>query len=125
ERRERESRERRERAPRVREEAAEGAVAETREPEAAEEGEQGLKLYVSLGTEDGLDEAGIRKTVLDLAGAEEGSILALDVKDAFSLFTVDKDAAAAFLSANGAQVGEKELRVERAKGGRRRRFRRR
>lgn len=121
----RRERERRERPPREarEEEAREERAAEGEEP--AEESEKGIKLYVSLGTEDGLDEAGIRKTVIDLANAEEESVLSLDVKDGFSFFTVDKDAAAAFLSANGAQVGEKELRVERAKGGRRRRFRRR
>lgn len=123
-------RERREREPRAAREPHEERPREERaaapqETEAAEEAEKGVKLYVSLGTEDELDEAGIRKTILDLAGAEEASILRLEVKDSFSFFTVDKDAAAAFLSANGAQVGEKELRVERAKGGRRRRFRRR
>lgn len=117
-------RERRGRAPREEAEASEEA-GEARAAEPAEEGGEGIKLYVSLGTEDGMDEAGVRTTVLDLAGAEAESVLALDVKDAFSFFTVDKDAAAAFLSANGAQVGEKEIRVERAKGGRRRRFRRR
>lgn len=127
----------RERKPRERRKKGRGEKAETRttpaptaeEPrteEAAptkEEGAepQGIKLYVGLGTADQMDEAQIRQTILELAKAEESSILALDVKDAFSFVTVHPDAAAAFLSASGAQVGEKELRVERAKGARRRR----
>src|SRR5690606_8518583 len=122
-------RERKERPERTHEARETREAREPREPKpaeapAAEEAEApGAKIYVSLGTADEMDEAQIRKTLLDLAKVEEDSVLSVDVKDSFSFFTVEKDAAAAFLSANGAQVGEKELRVELAKGGRRRRRR--
>lgn len=122
-------RERKERPERTHEARETREAREPREPKpaeapAAEEAEaRGAKIYVSLGTADEMDEAQIRKTLLDLAKVEEDSVLSVDVKDSFSFFTVEKDAAAAFLSANGAQVGEKELRVELAKGGRRRRRR--
>lgn len=85
--------------------------------ELRDEGE--LKLYVSLGTEDELDEAAIRAKLVELAKAEDEQVLRVDVRDSFSFVTVDKDAAAAFLSANGSMIGEEELRVERAKPPRR------
>jgi len=128
--RERKTRERR-RERKERPERPERATAEATEPvepseeaAVAQEAEpQAIRLYVGLGTADQMDEAQIRQTLLELAKAEESSILSIEVKDAFTFVTVPPDAAAAFLSANGAKVGEKELRVERAKGGRRRRRR--
>jgi len=137
----REKRERRERAPRpvtgeegevaatlpVPHVHATGAVEEPAGPPTEElederepREDHGAKLWVSLGADDGLDEAGVKAALAEL-GASADSIKHVDVRPAHAFVYVERDALDAFLAANGKMRGEKEVKVERARRPRRRR----
>ena len=137
----REKRERRERAPRpvtgeegevaatlpVPHVHATGAVEEPAGPPTEElederepREDRGAKLWVSLGADDGLDEAGVKAALAEL-GASADSIKHVDVRPAHAFVYVERDALDAFLAANGKMRGEKEVKVERARRPRRRR----
>jgi ATP-dependent RNA helicase DeaD len=104
----RERRERRERPPR-RDRPEEGAPAAA---EASSPGE--VRLWMNLGSSDGLDAAGITAALEEL-GAPAGKLLRLDVRPTYSYGFVAEEDAAAFEKLNGQQRGEKTLRLERAR----------
>jgi ATP-dependent RNA helicase DeaD len=104
----RERRERRERPPR-RDRPEEGAPAAA---EASSPGE--VRLWMNLGSSDGLDAAGITAALEEL-GAPAGKLLRLDVRPTYSYGFVAEENAAAFEKLNGQQRGEKTLRLERAR----------
>jgi ATP-dependent RNA helicase DeaD len=104
----RERRERRERAPR-RDRPEEGA------PAAAEASAPGqVRLWMNLGSSEGLDAAGIT-AALEGLGAPAGKLIRLDVRPTYSYGFVAEEDAAAFEKLNGQQRGEKQLRLERAR----------
>ncbi|HEY3587374.1 MAG TPA: DEAD/DEAH box helicase, partial [Myxococcaceae bacterium] len=104
----RERRERRERAPR-RDRPEEGA------PAAAEASAPGqVRLWLNLGSSEGLDAAGIT-AALESLGAPAGKLIRLDVRPTYSYGFVAEEDAAAFEKLDGQQRGEKTLRLERAR----------
>ena len=104
----RERRERRERPPR-RDRPEESA------PVAAEPSSPGeVRLWMNLGSAEGLDAAGIT-AALEALGAPSGKLLRLDVRPTYSYGFVAEEDAAAFEKLNGQQRGEKALRLERAR----------
>ncbi|HZW90336.1 MAG TPA: DEAD/DEAH box helicase [Myxococcaceae bacterium] len=104
----RERRERRERAPR-RDRPEESA------PAAAEPSAPGqVRLWLNLGSSEGLDAAGIT-AALEGLGAPAGKLIRLDVRPTYSYGFVAEEDAAAFEKLNGQQRGEKTLRLERAR----------
>lgn len=115
---ERRERSRKERAPANAKERStpEGASSE----EAAPRQPRRTKLWVSLGEEDGLDEAGLKAALSAAAGADAAAIERIEVRPQHSFVYVQPDEAEAFLAANGKEHGEKELKVERARRSRRR-----
>lgn len=82
--------------------------------------DRGAKLWVSLGADDGLDEAGVKAALAELGGDPE-KIKHLDVRPAHAFVYVERDALDGFLAANGKLRGEKEVKIERARRPRRRR----
>jgi len=103
----RERRERRDRPPR-RDRPEEGA------PAAAEASPGLVRLWLNLGSSEGLDSAGIT-AALEGLGAPAGKLLRLDVRPTYSYGFVAEEDAAAFEKLNGQQRGEKTLRLERAR----------
>jgi len=104
----RERRERRERPPR-RDRPEETA------PAAAEASTPGqVRLWMNLGSSEGLDAAGITAALEEL-GAPSGKLIRLDVRPTYSYGFVAEEDAAAFEKLNGQQRGEKTLRLERAR----------
>ena len=104
----RERRERRERPPR-RDRPEETA------PAAAEASTPGqIRLWMNLGSSEGLDAAGIT-AALEGLGAPSGKLIRLDVRPTYSYGFVAEEDAAAFEKLNGQQRGEKTLRLERAR----------
>ena len=104
----RERRERRERPPR-RDRPEETA------PAAAEASSPGqVRLWMNLGSSEGLDAAGIT-AALEGLGAPAGKLIRLDVRPTYSYGFVAEEDAAAFEKLNGQQRGEKTLRLERAR----------
>jgi ATP-dependent RNA helicase DeaD len=104
----RERRERRERAPR-RDRPEESA------PAAAEASTPGqVRLWMNLGSSEGLDAASIT-AALEGLGAPAGKLIRLDVRPTYSYGFVAEEDAAAFEKLNGQQRGEKQLRLERAR----------
>ena len=104
----RERRERRERPPR-RDRPEETA------PAAAEASTPGqIRLWMNLGSSEGLDAAGITAALEEL-GAPSGKLIRLDVRPTYSYGFVAEEDAAAFEKLNGQQRGEKTLRLERAR----------
>ncbi|HET9157745.1 MAG TPA: DEAD/DEAH box helicase [Myxococcaceae bacterium] len=105
----REGRERRERAPR-RDRPEESAPAAAAEPSTPGQ----VRLWMNLGSSDGLDAAGIT-AALESLGAPAGKLIRLDVRPTYSYGFVAEEDAAAFEKLNGQQRGEKTLRLERAR----------
>jgi len=104
----REKRERRERPPR-RDRPEEGA------PASGESSAPGqVRLWMNLGSSEGLDAAGIT-AALEGLGAPAGKLLRLDVRPTYSYGFVAEEDAAAFEKLNGQARGEKTLRLERAR----------
>ena len=104
----RERRERRERPPR-RDRPDEPAAAAS-EPSAPGQ----VRLWMNLGSSEGLDAAGIT-AALESLGAPAGKLLRLDVRPTYSYGFVAEEDAAAFEKLNGQARGEKMLRLERAR----------
>ena len=105
----RERRERSERPPR-RDRAEEGA------PPPAEPSTPGqVRLWMNVGSAEGLDAAGIT-AMLEGLGAPAGKVQRVDLKQTYSYAFVAEEDAAAFERLNGQQRGEKTpLRLERAR----------
>ena len=104
----RERRERRDRPPR-RDRVEEGA------PAAAEASTPGqVRLWMNLGSSEGLDAAGIT-AALEALGAPAGRLIRLDVRPTYSYGFVAEDDAAAFEKLDGQARGDKTLRLERAR----------
>ncbi|MBZ4422127.1 DEAD/DEAH box helicase [Myxococcus sp. RHSTA-1-4] len=126
ERREREERRERPAARAERPERAEHAERERRprrdEPRrergggaaALEAGPGEVKLWVNLGTADGLGPGSIA-TALEDAGAPVGKMVRAELRPTFAYVFVAEDDVAAFEALNGKQHGTKTLRVERSK----------
>ena len=73
-----------------------------------------VRLWMNLGSSEGLDAAGIT-AALEGLGAPAGKLIRLDVRPTYSYGFVAEEDAAAFEKLNGQQRGEKTLRLERAR----------
>src|SRR5262249_9010385 len=73
-----------------------------------------VRLWLNLGSSEGLDAAGIT-AALEGLGAPAGKLIRLDVRPTYSYGFVAEEDAAAFEKLNGQQRGEKTLRLERAR----------
>ena len=73
-----------------------------------------VRLWMNLGSSEGLDAAGITAALEEL-GAPSGKLIRLDVRPTYSYGFVAEEDAAAFEKLNGQQRGEKTLRLERAR----------
>ncbi|WNZ60603.1 DbpA RNA binding domain-containing protein [Myxococcus sp. MxC21-1] len=72
------------------------------------------RLWVGLGKQDGLDEAGVA-AALEAAGAPAGKVLRTDLRPTYAyVFVADEDVAA-FEATHGKPHGERTLKVEQAK----------
>ncbi|HVP59021.1 MAG TPA: DEAD/DEAH box helicase [Myxococcaceae bacterium] len=119
ERRERSERGERSGAPRERRERAERPPRRDRAEEAsappAESGTPGqVRLWMNVGSMEGLDAAGIT-SMLEGFGAPVGKLQRLDVKQTYSYAFVAEEDAPAFEKLDGQKRGEKSLRLERAR----------
>ena len=104
----RERRERRERPPR-RDRPEEGS------PPEAEAGTPGqVRLWMNVGSSEGLDAGGIT-SMLEGLGAPAGKLQRLEVRPTYSYAFVAEEDAAAFEKLDGQSRGEKSLRLERAR----------
>ncbi|MCY1001471.1 DEAD/DEAH box helicase [Myxococcus sp. MISCRS1] len=73
-----------------------------------------VRLWVGLGKQDGLDEAGVT-SALEAAGAPAGKVVRMDLRPTYAyVFVADEDAAG-FEATHGKQHGERTLKVERAR----------
>ncbi len=83
----------------------------------------GNRIYVGLGTADGLDADGLRAAIVELAGVTPDVILRIDALAAHSYVDAAPEQVAALLTANGRSFKGKSVKVELAKPrtGRRRR----
>ncbi len=72
------------------------------------------RLMVSLGRDEGFDEASVQKALED-AGAPAGKTIRISMRDGYSYALVPDEEVAAFEAVNGKQHGDKPLKVERAK----------
>lgn len=82
--------------------------------------DRGARLWVSLGSEEGLDAAAVQTTLAELAGVDADKVKHVDVRSAHSFVYVERDSLDAFLAAHGKERGEKTMRIERARRRRRR-----
>lgn len=101
---------------------APAAASETVEEEAAPV--KPNRLFVSLGSSDGYDDAKVKETLANAAGVGVEAIESVELMQGHSYVEVSVDAVPSFLGANGQTVGEKPLTVEVAKPRARRRRRR-
>ncbi len=72
------------------------------------------RLFVSLGRDEGFDEASVQKALED-AGAPVGKTIRISMRDGYSYALVPDEEVAAFEAADGKQHGDKPLKVERSK----------
>jgi ATP-dependent RNA helicase DeaD len=103
-----EERERRPRRDEPRRERGPGSAA------ALEAGPGEVKLWVNLGTADGLGPGSIA-TAMEDAGAPLGKMVRAELRPTFAYVFVAEEDVAAFEALNGKQHGTKTLRVERSK----------
>lgn len=82
------------------------------------------RLYVSMGSADGFDDAKVRRELAKAAGVGIESIETVELLQGHSYVEVSVDEVAKFLEANGKSVEEKTLSVEVARPRARRRRRR-
>ena len=72
------------------------------------------RMWVGLGRQEGLDEAGVT-SALESLGAPAGKVARVELRTTYAyVFVADEDAAA-FEALHGKQHGEKTLKIERAK----------
>lgn len=83
--------------------------------------DRGAKLWVSLGSDDGLDAEGVKTALAGLGEIDPAKIKQIDVRPAHSFVYVERDSVDAFLALSGKPHGEKEVKIERARRPRRRR----
>ena len=72
------------------------------------------RLWVNLGSSDGLDEAGLRSE-LESLGSPAGKIRALSLRPTYAYVTVAEEDVAALEGLTGKARGEKALKVERSR----------
>ena len=72
------------------------------------------RLWVNLGTTDGLDEAGLR-SALEALGSPAGKIRSLSLRPTYAYLTVAEEDATALEALNGKEQGAKALKVERSR----------
>jgi ATP-dependent RNA helicase DeaD len=80
-----------------------------------EPGSGQAKLWLSLGGDEGLDEAGVR-AALEAAGAPAGQLVSVQVRPTFSYALVPEAQVGAFEALTGKPHGDKALKIERARG---------
>ena len=84
-------------------------------PPEAETGTPGqVRLWMNVGSSEGLDAAGIT-SMLEGLGAPAGKLQRLEVRPTYSYAFVAEEDAAAFEKLDGQSRGEKSLRLERAR----------
>jgi ATP-dependent RNA helicase DeaD len=110
-----EAREAREpRESRDRERRRRGEREERRGPPSVEAGPGEVKLWVNLGTADGLGPGSIA-TALEEAGAPMGKLLRADLKPTFSYVFATEEDSAAFEALSGKPYKDKSLRIEKSR----------
>jgi ATP-dependent RNA helicase DeaD len=72
------------------------------------------RLWVGLGKQEGLDEAGVT-AALEGLGAPAGKVARVELRPTYAYVFVAEEDVAAFEALNGKQHGEKTLKIERAK----------
>jgi ATP-dependent RNA helicase DeaD len=98
----------RERPKRKRATAGEGVKSKTAIPLGS------VRLWLNLGASDGFDQAGL-KAALEGLQAPVASISRVDLRPTYSYLIVTEDSAPAFEALVGKSVGNKSLKLERAK----------
>ncbi|HYI02676.1 DbpA RNA binding domain-containing protein, partial [Hyalangium sp.] len=73
-----------------------------------------VRMWVGLGKQDGLDDAGLT-AALEGLGAPAGKVARLELRPTYAYIFVAEEDAAAFEALNGKQHGEKTFKIERAK----------
>ncbi|MBI3183706.1 MAG: DEAD/DEAH box helicase [Myxococcales bacterium] len=73
-----------------------------------------VRLWINLGKVDGLDEASLL-SALEGAGAPSGKAARAEMKGSYSYLFVAEEDVEAFLAAGGRKLGEKAIKLERAK----------
>ncbi|HKB75464.1 MAG TPA: C-terminal helicase domain-containing protein, partial [Myxococcales bacterium] len=71
-----------------------------------------VKLYVSLGAEQGWDKDGLAAALADVAAQPRGTVLAVDLKPRYAYVLVQPGSEAAYVAANGKTLRERPLTVE-------------
>ncbi len=72
------------------------------------------RMWVGLGKQEGLDEAGVT-AALEGMGAPAGKVVKVELRSTYAyVFVADEDAGA-FEALNGKQHGEKTLKIEKAR----------
>ncbi|MBJ6759474.1 DEAD/DEAH box helicase [Myxococcaceae bacterium JPH2] len=72
------------------------------------------RLWVSLGRQDGLDEAGVA-SALEAAGAPAGKVLRMDLRPTYAYVFVAEEDVTGFEATQGKPHGDRTLKVERAR----------
>jgi ATP-dependent RNA helicase DeaD len=72
----------------------------------------GNRVYIGLGTVDGLDADAVKAAILELIGVDAGTILKLDVLGTHSYADVDPATVPTYLAANGKTFKDKVIKVE-------------
>ncbi len=88
--------------------AGEGAESKTKIPPGS------VRLWLNLGASDGFDQAGLKAALQGLE-APVASIARVDLRPTYSYLIVTEDSAPAFEALVGKSVGNKSLKLERAK----------
>src|SRR5262249_54265209 len=73
-----------------------------------------VRLWINLGASDGLNPAGLKEALEGLA-APVASISRVDLRPTYSYLVVSEESAPAFEALVGKSVGNKSLKLERAK----------
>jgi ATP-dependent RNA helicase DeaD len=81
------------------------------------------RLYVSIGTQDGVDDTGLRAALAELSGAAPEAITLVEQRQAHSYVEIVPESVPSFVAANGKAWREKSVTIEVARppSGRRRR----
>jgi hypothetical protein len=78
-----------------------------------------VKLFVTVGSEQGWDNEKLAQALSALAGQPRESVLALEVKPRHAYVVVKPEAHAAYLAKNGEKLGEAAVSIEVARPRRR------
>ncbi len=89
--------------------------ASTAAPEKSSDAPNGVRLYVNLGSDDGLEAAALGAALAEAAGVPAESVRAVDRRRSHAFVHVAPEHAEAFIAAHGKQRGAKALQIEKAR----------